>query len=85
MREPLAWNIETAPARVTEEIGKRLEKLILISMGSGTGGTVQYLFATDVLGTNQGHIPRHAKVYGNIGAEEARAAAQGRSVSGAAR
>ena len=64
--------IEIVPARVAEEIGKRLENLILISMGSGTGGTVQYLFATDVLGTNQGHIPRHAKVYGNIGAEEAR-------------
>ena len=64
--------IEIVPARVAEEIGKRLEDLILISMGSGTGGTVQYLFATDVLGTNQGHIPRHAKVYGNIGAEEAR-------------
>lgn len=64
--------IEIVPAKVTEEIGKRLESLILISMGSGTGGTVQYLFATDVLGTNKGHVPRHAKVYGKIGAEEAR-------------
>jgi 3-methyl-2-oxobutanoate hydroxymethyltransferase len=64
--------IEIVPARVTEEINRRLEKLILISMGSGTGATVQYLFATDVLGTNPGHVPRHAKVYGNIGAEEAR-------------
>lgn len=64
--------IEIVPARVAEEIGRRLESLILISMGSGTGGTVQYLFATDVLGTNKGHVPRHAKVYGNIGAEEAR-------------
>jgi len=25
-----------------------------------------------VLGTNTGHIPRHAKVYGQIGKEEAR-------------
>ena len=63
--------IEIVPARVAEEINRRLEKLILISMGSG-GGTIQYLFATDVLGTNTGHIPRHAKVYGNIGKEEAR-------------
>jgi len=63
--------IEIVPARVAEEINRRLEKLILISMGSG-GGTVQYLFATDVLGTNTGHVPRHAKVYGNIGKEEAR-------------
>jgi 3-methyl-2-oxobutanoate hydroxymethyltransferase len=63
--------IEIVPARVAEEINRRLEKLILISMGSGLG-TVQYLFATDVLGTNTGHIPRHAKVYGQIGKEEAR-------------
>jgi 3-methyl-2-oxobutanoate hydroxymethyltransferase len=63
--------IEIVPAKVAEEINRRLEKLILISMGSG-GGTVQYLFATDVLGTNTGHIPRHAKVYGSIGKEEAR-------------
>jgi 3-methyl-2-oxobutanoate hydroxymethyltransferase len=41
-------------------------------MGSGTGATIQYLFATDVLGTNTGHIPRHAKVYANIGQEESR-------------
>ena len=63
--------IEIVPAKVAEEINRRLEKLILISMGSG-GGTIQYLFATDVLGTNTGHIPRHAKVYGDIGKEEAR-------------
>jgi 3-methyl-2-oxobutanoate hydroxymethyltransferase len=63
--------IEIVPAKVAEEINRRLEKLILISMGSG-GGTIQYLFATDVLGTNTGHIPRHAKVYGNIGKEEVR-------------
>ncbi|MCX6971175.1 MAG: 3-methyl-2-oxobutanoate hydroxymethyltransferase [Verrucomicrobia bacterium] len=68
----LGVEIEIVPARVTEEIGKRLESLILISMGSGTGGTVQYLFANDVLGTNKGHVPRHAKVYGDIGAEEER-------------
>jgi 3-methyl-2-oxobutanoate hydroxymethyltransferase len=63
--------IEIVPAKVAAEINRRLERLILISMGSG-GGTVQYLFATDVLGTNRGHVPRHAKVYGQIGSEEAR-------------
>jgi 3-methyl-2-oxobutanoate hydroxymethyltransferase len=64
--------IEIVPAKVTEEINRRLENLILISMGSGTGATVQYLFATDVLGTNTGHIPRHAKIFGNLHAEEAK-------------
>lgn len=63
--------IEVVPARVAAEIDRRLERLILISMGSGAG-TVQYLFATDVLGTNRGHVPRHAKVYGKIGEEEDR-------------
>ena len=63
--------IEIVPAKVAAEINRRLDKLILISMGSG-GGTIQYLFATDVLGTNTGHIPRHAKVYAKIGEEEAR-------------
>ncbi len=64
--------IEIVPAKVAAEINRRLDKLILASMGSGSGATIQYLFATDVLGTNAGHIPRHAKVYGNVGAEEAR-------------
>ncbi|HEX3358810.1 MAG TPA: 3-methyl-2-oxobutanoate hydroxymethyltransferase [Tepidisphaeraceae bacterium] len=63
--------IEVVPAQVAAEINRRLDKLILISMGSGLG-TIQYLFATDVLGTNKGHIPRHAKVYAKIGEEEAR-------------
>jgi 3-methyl-2-oxobutanoate hydroxymethyltransferase len=40
-----------------------------LSMGSGTGCDGQYLFATDVLGTNKGHIPRHAKTYRNLKAE----------------
>ena len=64
--------IEIVPAKVTAEINRRLDKLILMSMGSGSGATIQYLFATDVLGTNTGHVPRHAKVYGKIGEEEAR-------------
>ena len=63
--------IEIVPSQVTQEINKRLD-LILISMGAGPGVAVQYLFATDVLGTNPGHVPRHSKVYGNIGEEEAR-------------
>lgn len=64
--------IEIVPAKVAAEINRRLDKLILASMGSGSGATIQYLFATDVLGTNTGHVPRHAKVYGKIGEEEAR-------------
>jgi len=57
--------IEIVPAKVTAEIAKRTE-ILLVSMGAGTGGDVQYLFACDMLGTNTGHIPRHAKVYANL-------------------
>ena len=38
-------------------------------MGAGTSGLCQYLFSTDILGTNMGHVPRHAKVYANLHAE----------------
>jgi 3-methyl-2-oxobutanoate hydroxymethyltransferase len=38
-------------------------------MGSGPGCDAQYLFAEDILGTNRGHMPRHAKVYRNFAAE----------------
>jgi 3-methyl-2-oxobutanoate hydroxymethyltransferase len=64
----IAVEMEIVPHRVAAEIAKRV-KLLIISMGSGSGGDVQYLYATDVLGTNTGHIPRHAKVYANLHAE----------------
>ncbi len=38
-------------------------------VGSGDGCDAQYLFSCDILGVNQGHVPRHAKVYGNLHAE----------------
>jgi 3-methyl-2-oxobutanoate hydroxymethyltransferase len=42
---------------------------VMISMGAGAGCDAQYLFASDVLGSNRGHVPRHAKTYRNFGAE----------------
>ena len=41
-------------------------------MGSGPNCDAQYLFSTDILGTNRGHVPRHAKQYADLGAEEDR-------------
>ena len=63
--------IEIVPDRVVREIAKRTNILIM-SMGAGTGGCCQYLFATDVLGTNTGHVPRHAKVFADLAKEEQR-------------
>lgn len=60
--------LEVVPDRVASEISKRTP-LIMVSMGSGTGGDAQYLFAEDVLGYTRGHQPRHAKVYRNFRAE----------------
>jgi 3-methyl-2-oxobutanoate hydroxymethyltransferase len=60
--------IEVVPADVAAAICAHTS-LFMISMGSGTGGDCQYLFATDILGENRGHIPRHARVYRGFAAE----------------
>ncbi|MEY4908499.1 MAG: hypothetical protein RL260_2217, partial [Pseudomonadota bacterium] len=70
-----AAEIEVVPADIAAAISKRTS-LLLISMGAGAGGDAQYLFASDVLGSNTGHIPRHAKVYRNFAAEHARLQAE---------
>ncbi len=66
-----AAEIEVVPAPVATAISQRTS-LVMISMGSGNGCDAQYLFATDVLGTNRGHVPRHAKQYADLAAEEDR-------------
>jgi 3-methyl-2-oxobutanoate hydroxymethyltransferase len=63
-----AVEIEVVPVEVASEISKRVN-MLLWSMGSGPGCDVQYLFAEDILGSNRGHVPRHAKVYRNFAAE----------------
>ena len=63
-----AAEIEVVPTEVAAAISKRTS-LVMISMGAGPGCDAQYLFACDVLGSNRGHIPRHAKVYRNFSAE----------------
>ncbi len=63
-----AAEIEVVPGEVAAEISKRTFMLML-SMGAGTGCDAQYLFTDDVLGSNKGHVPRHAKIYRNFAAE----------------
>lgn len=67
--------IEVVPERVASAISQRTS-ILTISMGAGSGCDVQYLFSTDVLGENEGHIPRHAKVYRDFKAENARLQAE---------
>ena len=61
-----AIEIEIVPYQVAEFIAKNID-IFMIGMGSGTGCDAQYLFAEDILGYNTGHIPRHAKVYSDVG------------------
>ncbi len=66
-----AAEIEVVPERVAAEISKHTS-ILLLSMGAGAGCDGQYLFAEDVLGQTNGHIPRHAKIYRDFHAEYAR-------------
>jgi 3-methyl-2-oxobutanoate hydroxymethyltransferase len=54
---------EALATAITERTG-----MLTISLGSGGGCDVQYLFSTDVLAENRGHVPRHAKVYRSFAA-----------------
>lgn len=67
----IAIEVEVVPEKVAAEISSRL-KVLMVSMGAGSGCDVQYLFADDILGYNTGHVPRHAKVYRDHAAERAR-------------
>ena len=57
-----AAEIEVVPPAVAEAISRRTS-MLMISMGAGSGCDAQYLFACDVLGSHNGHYPRHSKVY----------------------
>jgi 3-methyl-2-oxobutanoate hydroxymethyltransferase len=63
--------IEVVPPDIAAEVSKRTS-LFMISMGSGSGCDAQYLFSTDILGENRGHVPKHSKVYQNFAAERDR-------------
>jgi len=64
----IAVEMELVPEKVAKHITRNV-KMLTMSMGSGQACDVQYLFSCDILGTNTGHIPRHAKVYANLQAE----------------
>ena len=55
---------EVIPARLMTEISRRT-RLITMSLGSGPGGDVIYLFQNDICG-EQSLSPRHARSFGNL-------------------
>ena len=62
-----AWAVEceVVPSRLMRELSSRTS-LVTISIGSGNGGDVQFLFAEDILGASEGPFPRHSKQYCNL-------------------
>ncbi len=56
--------IELVPQQLLAELSARTG-LLTISMGSGSGGDVIFLFGEDVCGTNP-NPPRHAQAYGDL-------------------
>lgn len=62
-----AWavEVEVIPAELLVEISSRTS-LVTSSIGAGSGGDIQFLFAEDILGNNPPPWPRHSKQYRNL-------------------
>ena len=60
-----AVEVEVIPEELLAEISKRTT-LMTSSIGAGSGGDIQFLFAEDVLGNNPPPYPRHSKQYRKI-------------------
>ena len=66
---------EVVPPKVAEVVTKKVD-IMTLSMGSGSDCDGQYLFANDVLGYTEGHIPRHARIYRDFKKEFAKLQAE---------
>jgi 3-methyl-2-oxobutanoate hydroxymethyltransferase len=74
-----AVEVEVIPEELLVEISKRTS-LMTSSIGAGSGGDIQFLFAEDILGNNPPPYPRHSKQYRKI--HEMLAAVQAERVAG---
>lgn len=81
LEEAGAWavEVEVIPAALLSEITKRTT-LLTSSIGAGSGGDIQFLFAEDILGNNGPPYPRHSKQYRNL--YKLREAMQAERISG---
>jgi 3-methyl-2-oxobutanoate hydroxymethyltransferase len=57
-----AVEVEVIPEALLAEISRRTT-LLTSSIGAGSGGDIQFLFAEDILGNNKPPYPRHSKQY----------------------
>jgi 3-methyl-2-oxobutanoate hydroxymethyltransferase len=60
-----AVEVEVIPEELLREISKRTS-LLTSSIGGGSGGDIQFLFADDILGNNPPPYPRHSKQYRHL-------------------
>jgi len=60
-----AVEVEVIPGELLAEITRRTT-LLTSSIGAGSGGDIQFLFAEDILGSNPPPYPRHSKQYRNL-------------------
>lgn len=62
--------VEVVPVELADHI-TRATPMVTMGMGCGDVCDTQYLFSSDVLGTNTGHYPRHSKKYADFAVLEA--------------
>jgi 3-methyl-2-oxobutanoate hydroxymethyltransferase len=63
-----AAELEVVPHNLARFLSSQT-KMLLMSLGSGTGCDTQFLFSDDILGDYDERAPRHAKAYRNFAAE----------------
>jgi 3-methyl-2-oxobutanoate hydroxymethyltransferase len=62
--------VEVVPVELADHV-TRTTPMLTMGMGCGDVCDTQYLFSSDILGTNTGHYPRHSKKYADFAALEA--------------
>ncbi|WP_146458369.1 3-methyl-2-oxobutanoate hydroxymethyltransferase [Rubripirellula tenax] len=62
-----AWavEVEVVPAELLAQISSRT-RLVTSSIGAGSGGDIQFMFAEDILGNHAPPYPRHTKQYRDL-------------------
>jgi 3-methyl-2-oxobutanoate hydroxymethyltransferase len=66
-----AAELEVVPHNLARFLSSQT-KMLLMSLGSGSGCDTQFLFSDDILGDYEERPPRHAKAYRNFAAEHHR-------------
>jgi 3-methyl-2-oxobutanoate hydroxymethyltransferase len=70
-----AAELEVVPHKLASYLSTNT-KMILMSLGAGSGCDTQFLFSCDILGDYDERIPRHAKAYRDFSAERKRLQAE---------